>query len=120
MYARLARFARESGDAITERQLVSLYMSKQDKKLQDMAHPHMLLLYGGRATLAQAFAVVEQLDRGLCAKEAGRLPTTMTAAASQPKTTAAGSSKGQGQAKSSRQVAMAVEVDGATSPNMRC
>ena len=28
MYARLARFARESGDAFTERQLVELYMGK--------------------------------------------------------------------------------------------
>ena len=120
MYARLARFARESGDAFTERQLVSLYMSKQDKKLQDMAHPHMLLLYGGRATLAQAFAVVEQLDRGLCVEEAGRLPTTMTTATSQSKTTVAGPSKGQGQGKSSKQVAMAAEVEGATNPNMRC
>ena len=45
MYARLARFARESGDAFTERQLVELYMGKQDKKIRDLAHPHMLLLY---------------------------------------------------------------------------
>ena len=96
MYARLARFACESGDAFTERQLVSLYMSKQDKKLQDMAHLHMLLLYGRRATLAQAFAVVEQLDRGLCIEEEGKLPTTMTNATSQSKTTAAGPSKGLG------------------------
>ena len=78
MYARLARFARESGDAFTERNLVSLYMAKQEKRIQQMAHPQLLFLYGGRATLAQAFAIVEQLDRGLCVEEAGRLPIVMT------------------------------------------
>ena len=39
MYARLARFAKEIGDAFTERQLVALYMARQDKHLQQMAHP---------------------------------------------------------------------------------
>ena len=78
MYARLARFARESGDAFTKRQLVELYMGKQDKKIRDMAHPQMLLLFGGRATLAQAFAIVEQFDRGLCVEEARRLSSIMT------------------------------------------
>ena len=78
MYVRLAKFARESNDAFRERQLVSLYMTKQDIKLQDMTHPHMLLMYNGRVTLPQTFVVVEQLDKGLCSEEAGRLPTTIT------------------------------------------
>lgn len=59
MYAHLARFAHESGDAFTKRQLVELYMEKQDKKIQVMAHPHMFLLYRGWATLAQPFIIVE-------------------------------------------------------------
>ena len=52
MYVGLARFARESDDVFTERQLVFLYMTKQNKKLQDMAYPYMLLMYGDRATLS--------------------------------------------------------------------
>ena len=65
MYARLSKFSRDSGDVFRERQLVELYMGKQDKRITDMAHLHLLLLYGGRATLAQAFAIEEQFDRGL-------------------------------------------------------
>ena len=84
MYARLARFARESGDAFTERQLVALYLSKQEGHIFKMVHPQLLLQYGGRATLAQAFALVEQLDNGLCVEEAGRLPTTALAKPSVP------------------------------------
>ena len=119
MYARLARFAKESGDAFTERQLVALYMGKQDKKLQDMAHPYMLLQYGGRATLAQAFAIVEQLDKGLCVEEAGKLSSIMTTTSSS-KAAVAGPSKGQGASKSSKQVAMAAEVEESVNPHMRC
>ena len=33
MYAQLVRFAKETGDAFTERQLVALYMAKQDKHI---------------------------------------------------------------------------------------
>ena len=79
IYARFARFAKETGDAFTEHQLVALYMAKQDKHIQQMAHPQLLLTYGGRATLAQAFNLVEQLDQGLCVEEVGRLPFVMTA-----------------------------------------
>ena len=79
MYARMARFAKETCDTFTERQLVALYMAKQDKHIQQMAHPQLLLAYGGRATLAQAFNLVERLDQGLCVEEAGRLPSVMTA-----------------------------------------
>jgi len=96
MYARLSKFARESGDAFTERQLVELYMGKQDKKIRDMAHPHMLLAYGGRATLAQAFAIVEQLDRGLCVEEAGRLSSIMTSTTNQTKVVVGSFGKSQG------------------------
>ena len=85
MYARLAQFARETGDAFTERQLVALYMSKQDKHIQQMGHPQMLFTYGGQAALAQAFAIVEQLDRGLCVEEAGRLPTVMIGSTNPPR-----------------------------------
>ena len=60
-------------------------MSKQDKHIQQMAHPQMLFTYGGRATLAQAFAIVEQLDRGLCVEEAGRLPTVMIGSTNPPR-----------------------------------
>ena len=66
MLTRLPWFAKETGDAFTERQLVALYMAKQDKHIQQMAHPQLLLAYGGRATLAQAFSLVERLDQGLC------------------------------------------------------
>ena len=33
MYARLAQFAKETGDAFIEPQLVALYMAKQDKHI---------------------------------------------------------------------------------------
>ena len=52
MYTRLVRFACKSIDVFIEWQLVSLYMAKQVKKLQDMTHLHILLMYGCRATLA--------------------------------------------------------------------
>ena len=66
MYARLARFAKETGDAFPERPLVALYMAKQDKHIQQMAHPQLLLAYGGRPTLAQAFSLVERMDQIVC------------------------------------------------------
>ena len=44
----------------------------------------MLFTYGGRATLAQTFVIVEQLDRGLCVEEAGRLPTVMIGSTNPP------------------------------------
>ena len=62
VYARIAKFACESGDAFTERQLVSLYMAKQHKTLQNMAHPHMLLMCGGGATLGHTFQNVGTKD----------------------------------------------------------
>lgn len=58
MYPKLFKFTGESGDAFIEHQLVELYIEKQDKKIIDMVHLHMLLLYGRRATLAQTFATV--------------------------------------------------------------
>ena len=95
MYARLARFAKETGDAFIERQLVALYMAKQDKHIQQMAHPQLLLTYGGRATLAQAFSLVERLDQGLCVEEAGRLPSVMTATSGRSNTGTTGSGANQ-------------------------
>ena len=60
-------------------------MSKQDKHIEQMAHPQMFFTYGGRATLAQAFAIVEQLDRGLCVEEAGILPIVMIGSTNPPR-----------------------------------
>jgi len=120
MYARLSKFARESGDDFIERQLIELYMGKQDKKIRDMAHPHMLLLYGGQAILTQAFAIVEQLDRGLYVEEARRLSSIMTSTRSQTKAVVGGSSKSQGTPKASKQVAMAAETEVIANPRMRC
>jgi hypothetical protein len=97
-----------------------IHMEKQDKALQNMAHPCMLLQYGGRATLAQAFTVVEQLDKGLCVEEVGRLSSVMATTSSFPKAIVAGPSKAQGTLKSSRQVAMVAEVEEAVNPCMRC
>ena len=95
MYARLARFAKETGDVFTERQLVALYMARQDKHLQQMAHPQLLLDYGGRATLAEAFSLVEQLDQGLCVEEVGRLPFVMIATSGRSNTSTTGSGANQ-------------------------
>ena len=65
MYTRLARFARESGDVFAESQLVKVFLSKIDKRLLDLALPRIIMEFGGRATLAEAFAIVEQCDRAL-------------------------------------------------------
>ena len=56
-----------------------------------MAHLQLLLAYGGRATLAQAFNLVERLDQGLCVEEAGRLPSVMTATSGRSNTGTNGS-----------------------------
>ena len=66
MYARLARFARRCFHITA---IGFFYMTMQDEQLHDMAHLHMLLMYGGEAILSQIFVVVEQLDRGLCVEE---------------------------------------------------
>jgi len=50
-------------------------MGKLDKKLRDMAHLHMLAC-GGRATLTQAFTIVEQLDRVLFVEKARKLSSS--------------------------------------------
>ena len=41
------------------------FLSKIDKYLIDLALPRIIIDYGGRATLVEAFAVVEQCDRAL-------------------------------------------------------
>ena len=131
MYARLARFARETGDAFTERQLVALYMAKQDKHIQQMAHPQLLLTYGGRATLAQAFSLVERLDQGLCVEEAGKLPSVMTATSGRSNTGTTGSranqdkgqrGKGQNPQGGQKQLAsaMSAEEDAPPTSNVKC
>ena len=80
----------------------------------------MLWMYGGRATLAQTFSVVEQLDRGLCVEEAGRLPTTMTTSVNQSKVFITGPNKGQGNINPLRQVAMVANVDVGGNSSWRC
>ena len=132
MYARLARFAKETGDAFTERQLVALDMAKQDKHIQQMAHPQLLLAYGGRATLAQAFSLVERLDQGLCVEEAGRLPSVMTATSGRSSTGTTGSGvnqdkghrgKGQNPLGGQKQLASAMsaeEDDAPSTSNVKC
>ena len=66
MYTRLAKFARESRGVFTESQLVKVFLSKIDKRLLDLALPKIIMKFGGRTTLAEALAIVEQCDRPLC------------------------------------------------------
>jgi hypothetical protein len=70
MYTRLARFARESRGVFAENQLVKVFLSKIDKRLLDLVLPKIVMEFDGRATLAEAFAVVEQCDCALCQHEA--------------------------------------------------
>ena len=44
---------------LTESQLVKVFLSKIDKRLLDLAFLMIIMEFGGRATLAEAFAVVE-------------------------------------------------------------
>ena len=44
MYARMAQYAKENRDAFMKQQLVALYMEKQDKKLQKMAHLYIIAI----------------------------------------------------------------------------
>ena len=131
MYARLVRFAKEIGDAFTERQLVALYMAKQDKHIQQMAQPQLLLAYGGKATLAQAFNLVERLDQGLCVEEAGRLSSMMTTTSGHSNTGTTGSGanqdkrhrgKGQNPQGGQKQLAsaMSAEEDVPLTSNVKC
>jgi hypothetical protein len=87
---------------------VDLYIQKQDKKIKDMAHLHMLLLYGGQATLA--IVMVEQLNQGLSVEEAVRLSSIMTTI-SQPKATTISPSKGRGTSKPLKKVVVGAEVE---------
>ena len=65
MYTRSARFARKFRGVFAESQLVKVFLSKIDKCLIDLALPRIIMHYGGRMTLAEAFEVVEQCDRVL-------------------------------------------------------
>ena len=70
MYTRLTRFARASGGVFAESQLVKVFLSKIDKCLLDLALPRIIMEFGGRATLADTFTVVELYDRALCQHDA--------------------------------------------------
>jgi len=70
--------------------------------------------------IGTSFAVVEQLDRGLCVEEAGRLPTIMTTTTGQTKVATTSSSKGQGNTGSSKRIAMVAEVEATSNTHMRC
>ena len=63
MYTRLARFARKSGGVFVESQFVEVFLPKIDKRLLDLTLPKIIMEFGGRTTLAEAFAIVEQCDR---------------------------------------------------------
>ena len=49
-----------------ESQLVKVFLSMIDKCIMDLALPMIIMEFGGQATLAEAFAIVEQCDRALC------------------------------------------------------
>ena len=70
MYTRLARFARESGGVFAKNQLVKVFLSKIGKHLLGLTLPKIIMEFGGRATLAEAFAIVEQCHRALCQHDA--------------------------------------------------
>ena len=46
--------------------LVKVFLSKIYKRLLDLALPKIIMKFGSRAILAEAFAIVEQCDRVLC------------------------------------------------------
>jgi hypothetical protein len=72
------RFVVEPGGVFAESQLVKICLSKIDKRLLQLALPRIILDYEGRATLAQAFAVVERCDRTLCQHNATDMVSWMT------------------------------------------
>ena len=70
MHTRFARFVRESGGVFAKSELVKVFLSKIDKCLIDLALFRIIMNYGGRTTLAEVFAIVEQCDRDLCQYDA--------------------------------------------------
>ena len=64
--------------------------------------------------------MVEQLNRGLCVEKTERLPTTMTTSVNQSKVSITGPSKGQGNIKPLRQVAIVANVDVGENTPWRC
>jgi hypothetical protein len=77
MYTRLVRFARESRGVFTENMLVKVFLSKIDKRLLNLALSKIIMEFGGRSTLAEAFAIVEQCDCVLCQHDATDLVTLL-------------------------------------------
>lgn len=65
MYTRLSRLASETEDVFTDRQLVQIYLSKQEKRIVDVVRPIMLDRFGGRATLRQVLREVERIDKAM-------------------------------------------------------
>ena len=70
MYTRLARFARESKCVFVKSQMVKVFWSKMEKCFLDLALSRFIVEFGGRVTLAEAFAVVKQYNRALCQHDA--------------------------------------------------
>ena len=70
MYIRLARFSKESRGVFVKSQLVKVLLSKIDKHLIVLTLPKIIVNYGGRATFAEDFSIVEQCDRALCKHDA--------------------------------------------------
>ena len=60
----------EFGGVFAEGQLVKVILSKIDKRLLDLTLPRIIMEFGGRTTLAEAFAIVEHCDRTLCQHDA--------------------------------------------------
>jgi hypothetical protein len=58
--------------------LSKFFLSKIDKRLLELASPRIILDYEGRATFAQAFAVIERCDRALCQHDATDMVSWMT------------------------------------------
>ena len=70
MYTRLVRFSKESRGVFVKNQLVNVFLSKIGKRLLDLALPMIIMEFGGRATLAEAFIIVKQCDCALCQHDA--------------------------------------------------
>lgn len=66
IYTRLARFSRDFGSVFAESQLVRVFLSNIDIRLLDLALLMIIMEFGGRATLAKKFTIVEQCDCALC------------------------------------------------------
>lgn len=54
----------------SESQLVTVFLSKINKRLLDLAPPRVIMDPSSRTTLRKAFAIEEQYDHALCQHDA--------------------------------------------------